>query len=111
MVHLYMHILEIFYGISIVEPSAPVDIMTNVTGSRTATVSWKEGVPPNPLNPAILEFEVYLNNLVVNVMNTTVVLNSLTPFSDYNVTIAARNQIGISSMSNPVSFVTKEEGM
>jgi len=43
-------------------------------------------------------------------MNTSIVLNTLTPFTGYKVTVAARNRIGLSDMSNPVLFMTAEEG-
>jgi len=49
--------------------------------------------------------------MIISTMATTAVLNFLTPFVDYEVTVAARNAIGISIMSDPVLFMTEEEGM
>ena len=98
--------------IYLVAPNTPVNITAFATGSRTANVLWQEGIPPNPVNPAILAFEVYLNgSMIISTMATTIVLNFLTPFVDYEVTVAARNTIGISIMSDPVLFMTEEEGM
>jgi len=95
----------------VVVPGVPVIIEVIVTGSRTANLSWQEGVTPNPLNPPILNFAIYLNgSLMINTMNTSIILNTLTPFTDYKVTVAARNRIGLSNMSNPVLFMTAEEG-
>ncbi|XP_065910088.1 uncharacterized protein [Dysidea avara] len=93
-----------------VVPSAPISVTANVTGSRNASVSWQEGVLPNTFSPPNLNFEVYLNGSLVNITNsTTVVLNSLSPFTDYKVTVVARNRIGISNISNPTLFMTKDE--
>ena len=95
----------------LVVPGAPSIITIVVTGSRAANLSWQEGVAPNPQNPVILSFAVYLNDsLIINTMATSVVLSSLTPFTDYKVIVAARNRIGISNMSTPVLFMTEEEG-
>jgi len=94
-----------------VVPSTPVNLTAAAAGSRTATVSWQEGVPINSVNPAILNFEIYLNDsLIKSTMNTTVVVNNLTPFTRYNINVAARNRIGISNMSKSTLFMTEEEG-
>ena len=84
--------------------------MVVVTGSRGAIVSWQEGVQPNPVNPVIQRFEVHLNGQLISSLMTEIVLNTLTPFTDYEATVAARNRIGISNISNPVLFMTEEEG-
>ena len=103
--------LNIFLFLLVV-PSTPVNLAATVGGSRTITASWQEGVPLNPVNTAILSFEVYLNDsLITSILDTTVVLDFLTPFTDYRLTVAARNRIGTSNMSNPVVFMTDEEGM
>jgi len=92
-------------------PSAPINLIVTETGSRTANASWQEGVPPSPVNPAILSFAVYVNDsLVANTSNTSIALGFLNPFTDYQVTVAARNRIGIGNLSNPSSFMTREEG-
>jgi len=95
----------------VVVPSAPVNLTAAVAGSRTVIVSWQEGVPINSVNPAILNFEIFLNDSLINsLLNTTVVISTLTPFTGYKITVAARNRIGISNMSNSALFVTEEEG-
>jgi len=95
-------------------PSAPVNLTVVATESRAAVVSWQEGVPPNPVNPVIQRFEVIFNSSLSSLITTTsttiAVLNILTPFTDYIATVAARNRIGISNMSNFVQFMTEEEG-
>jgi len=97
--------------LSIVVPSAPISVKANVTGSRNATVSWQEGALQSLFSSPILDFEVYLNGSLHTTTNsTTAFLNFLTPFTNYKVTVTARNRVGISSMSDPVLFMTKEEG-
>ena len=95
----------------VVVPSAPISITANVTGSRNTSVFWQKGALPSPFSPPILDFEVYINDSLHTTTNsTTVFLSLLNPFTDYKVTITARNRVGISNMSNPVLFMTKEEG-
>ena len=112
--HTHTHKIQLFvynFPLHVVVPSAPISVTANVTGSRNASVSWQEGVLPNTFSPPNLNFEVYLNGSLVNITNsTTVVLNSLSPFTDYKVTVVARNRIGISNISNPTLFMTKDEG-
>jgi len=96
-------------------PSSPINIVVIVTGSRTANISWQEGIPSNPENPPTIDYEVLLSNLLTaNVSTTSVTLNDdslipLIPFTNYTVTIVARNRIGISNNSEPVTFMTNEE--
>ena len=72
---------------------------------------WLPGNLPNPLNPVIIVYSVYLNNSFVNSStNTRAILSNLTPFTTYIVTVTARNVIGESDMSEPHMFTTMEEG-
>ena len=81
-------------------------------GSRTVILSWQDGISPTPGNLPANTFQVLLNNSLTNtVSNTSVTLEGLLPFTSYNVTIVAENRIGISNSSEPVSFMTAEEGM
>ena len=81
-------------------------------GSRTVVLSWQDGLSLTPGNPPADTFQVLLNNsLTITVTSTSVTLEGLLPFTSYNVTIVAENRIGISDSSEPVSFITTEEGM
>ena len=76
-----------------------------------ATIMWLPGNLPNPLNPVITVYSVYLNDSFVNSSkSTSAILSNLTPFTTYIVTVTARNVIGESDMSEPHTFTTMEEG-
>ena len=81
--------------------------------SRMATIMWLPGNLPNPLNPLITVYRVYLNlndSFVNSSTNTRAILSNLTPFTTYIVTVTARNVIGESDMSEPHTYTTMEEG-
>ena len=81
-------------------------------GSRAVVLSWEDGISATPGNPPTDTYQVLLNNsLTITVTSTSVTLEGLLPFTSYNVTIVAENRIGISDSSEPVSFMTAEEGM
>ena len=94
-------------------PSAPVSIQLIENGSRTANISWQDGVSSNSGNPPTDSYQVVLlNNSRVdtfNVPTTSIFFDPLLPFTNYTITIAARNRIGVSNNSEPFSFVTNEE--
>jgi len=93
-------------------PSAPVITDIIVSGSRTVNISWQDGMPPIPGNPPVNAYQVSLSNsLIANVSATSVILNTLLPFTNYIVIITAMNRIGISNSSEPVLFMTDEERM
>lgn len=81
--------------------------------SRTATIMWEDGPLPNPVNPPIVEYEVFLNGSSVGTTefseSRTFILTSLTPFTNYIVTVRATNRVGNSEMSQPYVFNTMEE--
>ena len=82
-----------------------------VLESRVANVSWQDGNPPNQGNPLTIDYQVLLNDsFITNVSTTSVFLDRLLPFTNYSVTIIARNKIGFSNSSEPVIFMTHEEG-
>ena len=92
-------------------PSIPNNITILELGSRTIVLSWEDGISPTPGNPPANTYQILLNNsLVITVSNTLVTLEGLLPFTNYNVTIVAENRIGISDNSEPVFFMTAEEG-
>ena len=80
--------------------------------SRMSTIMWLPGVLPNPRNPVITVYSVYLNDSFVknSSTNTRAILSNLTPFTTYIMTVTARNVIGESDMSEPHMFTTMEEG-
>ena len=79
--------------------------------SRMATITWLPGILPNPVNPVITVYSVYLNDFFVNSStNTSAILSNLAPFTTYIVTVTASNVIGESNMSEPHTFTTLEEG-
>ena len=81
-------------------------------GSRTVVLSWQDGISATPGNPPANIYQVLLNNSpTITVTNTSVILEGLLPFTSYNITIVAENRIGISNSSEPISFMTAEEGM
>ena len=94
-------------------PSAPVNIQRILNGSRTANISWQDGVSSNPGNLPTDSYQVLLLNdsriVTFNVSTTTIFLDQLLPFTNYTITIVARNRIGFSNNSEPFSFVTNEE--
>ena len=80
--------------------------------SRAVVLSWQDGISLTPGNPPADTYQVFLSNsLAITVTNTSVALEGLLPFTSYNVTIVAENRIGNSDSSEPVSFMTAEEGM
>ena len=86
--------------------------MSESVTSRTAEISWEDGALPNPVNPEIMEYSVYLNgSLAVTVTVRNAALDGLLPFVIYSVTVIARNRIGDSLMSESHIFSTLEEGM
>ena len=92
-------------------PSIPNNITILELGSRTIVLSWQDGISPTPGNPSASTYQILLNNsFVITVSNTSVTLEGLLPFINYNVTIVAENRIGISGNSEPVFFMTAEEG-
>ena len=94
-------------------PSSPVNVVVTATGPRTANISWQDGIPPIPGNPPTIAYQVSLNNsrtVNVNAPTTSVSLDMLLPFTNYVVTIVAVNRVGISNSSEPVVFITNEEG-
>ena len=107
-----------YYNLLLGAPRSPFNITPLVLGSREANVSWQDGVTPNPEIPPVIDYQVFLNNsLIANVSTTSISLDNtallpnttLLPFTKYVVTITARNRIGISNSSEPVTFMTEEE--
>ena len=94
-------------------PNAPVNIQLVGNGSRTTNITWQDGVPPNPGNPPADSYQVFLLNDsridIFDVSTTSIFLDPLLPFTNYTITIVARNRIGFSNDSEPFSFVTNEE--
>ena len=94
-------------------PSAPVNIQLIENGSRTVNISWEDGVSLNPGNPPADSYQVsLLNNSRIDtfdVSTMSIFLDPLLPFTNYTITIVARNRIGLSNNSEPFSFVTNEE--
>ena len=94
-------------------PSAPVNIQLIENGSRTANISWEDGVSSNPDNPPADSYQAFLiNNSRIDtfdVSTTSIFLDPLLPFTNYTITIVARNRIGFSNSSESFSFVTNEE--
>ena len=92
-------------------PSIPINITILELGSRIIVLSWQDGISLITGNPPVNTYQVLLNNsLVITVSNTSVTLERLLPFTNYNVTIVAENRIGTSDSSEPVFFMTAEEG-
>ena len=94
-------------------PSAPVNIQLIGNESRTANITWQDGVSSNTSNPPADSYQVLLINDsridVFDVSTTSLFLDPLLPFTNYTITIVARNRIGFSNDSEPFSFVTNEE--
>ena len=89
----------------------PINITILELGSRIIVLSWQDGISLITGNPPVNTYQVLLNNsLVITVSNTSVTLERLLPFTNYNVTIVAENRIGTSDSSEPVFFMTAEEG-
>lgn len=97
---------------TVVVPSAPiVNVMAQSISSRMAVATWEDGTPPNPVNPNITNYSVLLDGgLVANVTSRSVTLRGLIPFTDYIVSVVARNRIG-DSTAGSFEFTTLEEGM
>ena len=94
-------------------PNAPVNIQLAGNGSRTTNITWQDGISPIPGNPSADSYRVFLLNDsridVFDVSTTSIFLDPLLPFTNYTITIVARNRIGFSNDSEPFSFVTNEE--
>ena len=94
-------------------PNAPVNIQLVENGSRTTNITWQDGILPIPGNPPADSYQVSLLNDsfidIFDVSTTSIFLDPLLPFTNYTITIAARNRIGFGNDSEPFSFVTNEE--
>ena len=94
-------------------PNVPVNIQLIENGSRTTNITWQDGISPIPGNPPADSYQVsLLNNSridIFDVSTTSIFLDPLLPFTNYTITIVARNRIGFSNNSEPFSFVTNEE--
>ena len=96
---------------TVVVPNAPMNVMSESVTSRMATITWQNGAPPNPANPPIIEYTIFLNDSSEGTAQSTmIILDGLIPFTSYTVSIVARNRIGYSTMSQPHQFTTMEEG-
>ena len=110
-VHLHAHNALCF--LFVVAPNPPINVMSGSITSRAANITWQDGDLPNPVNPMIELYTLYLNGTQateVNVSLTTTTLTGLIPFTYYVVTVVANNRIGNSIMSVSHSFTTMEEG-
>lgn len=84
--------------------------MAESISSRMAVATWEDGTPPNPVNPIITGHDVFLNGeLVADNVFRSVTLRGLIPFTDYTVSVVARNRIG-DSTAGSFMFTTLEEG-
>ena len=94
-------------------PNAPVNLQLIGNGSRTTNITWQDGISPIPGNPPEDSYQVSLLNDslidIFDVSTTSIFLDVLLPFTNYTITIVARNRIGFSNDSEPFSFVTNEE--
>ena len=94
-------------------PNAPVNIQLIGNGSRTTNITWQDGISPIPGNPPADSYQVSLLNDslidIFDVSTTSIFLDLLLPFTNYTITIVARNKIGLGNDSEPFSFVTNEE--
>ena len=96
---------------TLVVPSPPINVMSELITSRMASITWKAGILPSLPVLLITEYNVFLNGTLINSnVNRTVTLSDLIPFTTYIVTVTARNAIGDSEMSEPHVFTTMEEG-
>lgn len=117
---MYVHVLKytlcrcyVFIAIlhTIVVPNPPINVILVSVTARTANIRWQDGELPNPVNPGIMNYTVFLNGSQRNVtVNNAALLTDLLPFTNYTVTIIATNRIGNSDMSTPYMFTTMEEG-
>ena len=100
----------------IVEPSSPpLNIEANVTDSRSISLHWD---PPLPFdrNGQIVAYLIIMmavetgETFESNTTFTTLNLVSLTPFTTYELGIAASTEVGHGPFSEVIFVVTPEDG-
>lgn len=109
-------------------PDTPFDVKLNDISSRTVRLSWS---PPFGGNTRIMKYYIYLeettrgNSYGINridsmgsqIRNITIPssevswsISDLLPMTNYSISVAAVNSLGISDPSPPITFQTEEEG-
>ena len=109
-------------------PDTPFDVKLNDISSRTVRLSWS---PPFGGNTRITKYYIYLeettrgNGYGINridsmgsqIRNITIPssevswsISDLLPMTNYSISVAAVNSLGISDPSPPITFQTEEEG-
>ncbi len=99
-------------------PDAPIDVKLSDIRSRSVCVSWS---PPFSGNSRLTKYEIYLKenkseistqtrNLTIPATDTLRTISDLLPMSNYSISVAAINLLGISEPSLEIRFQTEEEG-
>lgn len=86
-------------------PSAPTNLVISDITSSSATLSFDTALPSDN----VIGYTVYVNGSPFMTFigpAISIPLSGLSTGTNYSVTIAAFNQVGISLMSSPVDFVT-----
>ena len=105
-------LLLLFFHVALF-PDRPTNFtVTNIT-SRSAEISWLD--PKNTGDGDLTRFWIKLKKDKSLILNTTTnklnkyEINNLTPYTTYEITVAAGNKHGFSEETN-TSFMTSEEG-
>ena len=107
---------EITYLSSLAPSSSPSNVLSYVSGTTSATISW---FPPglNSRNGIIVYYILVLTDVGLNssdvIINTTLTSYSFSSLEEYNVyscVIAAATQAGLGPYSEPIRFTTQEDG-
>ena len=122
------HILSLFHYCVIVihfnsAPSSPVGlrVVDSLTSSQSLAVAWTEPLMPNGI---IESYDVKYRGIstvntvssnfyqvqIMSVNSTMAVLQSLVPFSVYNISVRAYTGAGPGPFSEEISTATLEEG-
>lgn len=103
------------YVIAFVVPSrAPTSVAVVVLNSTTLSVSWQP-LDPQFHNGILQYYHVQIVELVtssvieVNENLTHIVISSLHPYYEYNVTVAAATVVGTGPFSSPLTTTTAED--
>ena len=111
----------IFFHLS-AAPDPPVNVLLVSKSSRSVNISWSDGFNGNS---AILDYKATvstgqaLENVTCdgivsadgcNVTSKTVHIGGLHPFTEYQIKVAARNNVGLSEGSSLLNVTTDEEG-
>ena len=107
----------IFLYCTIVPSSAPINVTVVSSSARALNITWQP-LPISDRNGIITSYKItyyssrwmHGNTTQVNGSSTSAVLDSLIPFTSYNITISAATIIGFGPSSGEVIASTLQAG-